>query len=138
MRQFKNCLKSGKIRKFKSSKEKIKVELKAARNDLKEAKDRFTKKKYKYATITAYYSLFHSARVLLYLKEYREKSHYCLKIAIEALYVKEKDIYRSFHETARRTALYHIYGDGKAPVDKKVLSKLSRILRSLKKEEIKQ
>jgi GTPase SAR1 family protein len=36
-----------------------------------------------------------------------------------ALYDKEKDIYRSFHEIARRTGLYHIYGDGSAPNDKK-------------------
>ncbi|MDX1797802.1 MAG: ADP-ribosylation factor-like protein [Candidatus Lokiarchaeia archaeon] len=36
-----------------------------------------------------------------------------------ALYEKHKDIYRSFHEIARRTGLYHIYGDGSAPNDKK-------------------
>jgi len=32
---------------------------------------------------------------------------------------QEKDIYRSFYEIARRTGLYHIYGDGEAPIDKK-------------------
>ena len=37
-----------------------------------------------------------------------------------ALFDQEKDIYRSFYEIARRTGLYHIYGDGKAPVDKKI------------------
>ena len=37
-----------------------------------------------------------------------------------ALYNQEKDIYRSFYEVARRAVLYHIYGDGKAPVDKKI------------------
>lgn len=37
-----------------------------------------------------------------------------------ALPDKEKDIYRSFHEIARRTALYHLYGDGQAPVDKMI------------------
>jgi len=36
-----------------------------------------------------------------------------------ALIDQEKDIYRSFYEIARRTGLYHIYGDGEAPVDKK-------------------
>jgi GTPase SAR1 family protein len=34
-----------------------------------------------------------------------------------ALYEKEKDIYRSFYETARRATLYHIYSKGKAPID---------------------
>lgn len=36
-----------------------------------------------------------------------------------ALINQEKDVYRSFHEIARRTGLYHIYGDGEAPIDKK-------------------
>ena len=34
-----------------------------------------------------------------------------------ALYDQEKDVYRSFHETARRTVLYHVYGEGKAPTE---------------------
>lgn len=34
-----------------------------------------------------------------------------------ALFEQEKDIFRSFYEIARRTGLYHIYGDGKAPID---------------------
>jgi len=34
-----------------------------------------------------------------------------------ALYDQKKDIYRSFHETARRTVLYHVYGEGKAPTE---------------------
>jgi len=33
-----------------------------------------------------------------------------------ALFNKKKDIYRSFSECARRTGLYQIYGNGKAPV----------------------
>ena len=33
-----------------------------------------------------------------------------------ALYDKNQDIYRSFYECARRTGLYQIYGDGKAPI----------------------
>jgi GTPase SAR1 family protein len=37
-----------------------------------------------------------------------------------ALFKQKKSIYRSFYEIARRTVLYHIYGDGKAPVDKKI------------------
>ncbi|MFX1419846.1 MAG: ADP-ribosylation factor-like protein [Promethearchaeota archaeon] len=36
-----------------------------------------------------------------------------------ALFDQEKDIYRSFYEIARRAGLYHIYGDGEAPNDKR-------------------
>jgi len=35
-----------------------------------------------------------------------------------ALFHQQRDIYRSFYETARRTGLYHIYGNGKAPIKK--------------------
>jgi GTPase SAR1 family protein len=38
-----------------------------------------------------------------------------------ALYNKQDNIYRSFSECARRTALYQIYGDGSAPVDQEEL-----------------
>lgn len=90
MKKFEDCLQTGKLRKFKIPNDQLKLEIKAAEEDLREAKDRLAKKKFKYATIDAYYSLFHSARALLYLKGYREKSHFCLGVAIETLYVKEK------------------------------------------------
>ena len=38
-----------------------------------------------------------------------------------AIFDQQKNIYRSFHECARRTVLYHIYGDGKAPSDEEIL-----------------
>ena len=34
--------------------------------------------------------MFHSARALLYSKNYRERSHYCLIMALRALYVDKK------------------------------------------------
>jgi len=34
--------------------------------------------------------MFHSARALLYIKNYRERSHHCLIVAIRSLYVEEK------------------------------------------------
>ena len=41
---------------------------------------------YKWATIQAYYAMFHAGRALLYVKNYREKSHRCLIIALEEFY----------------------------------------------------
>ena len=38
-----------------------------------------------------------------------------------ALFDKQKEVYRSFHECARRTVLYHIYGDGHAPAEEEIL-----------------
>ncbi len=39
-----------------------------------------------------FYSMFHSARALLYFKNFNEKSHYCLIEAIRTLYVEKKII----------------------------------------------
>jgi uncharacterized protein (UPF0332 family) len=66
-----------------------KKELLAAEEDLAEARDRFGHGKSKYATINAYYAIFHAARALIYSKGYRERSHYCLSVALEALFVEE-------------------------------------------------
>lgn len=43
-----------------------------------------------------------------------------------ALYDLKRDIYRSFYECARRTALYHIYGNGTAPIDAEFLKKYDK------------
>lgn len=84
---FEKCLKDRKIILFPRAKRLAKKELAAAEEDLAEAKDRFEKLRYKYATINAYYAIFHAARALIYSKGYRERSHYCLAVALEALFV---------------------------------------------------
>ncbi len=88
--EFESCLKKKKIREFSRGKLLIAKELKTADSDLKRAKATFKANDYKWATIQCYFSMFHSARALLYAKGYKEKSHHCLLVAIRALYVEEK------------------------------------------------
>lgn len=88
--EFKKCLNNKKIIKFPKARDKVKIELKATKEDLKNAKNFLRNRNFKYATIAGYYSLFHAARVLLYSRGYRERSHYCLRVAIKELFVKEK------------------------------------------------
>ena len=90
MNEFEKCLKNKKIISSSGIRAETKSEFKAAVEDLKDAKALFRQKRFKYATIAGYYSLFHFARALLYSKGYREKSHYCLRVAIAELFVKEK------------------------------------------------
>ena len=45
-----------------------------------------------------------------------------------ALYNQMKDVYRSFNECARRTGLYQIYGNGKAPIEDKIEKNSERTL----------
>ncbi|MFH1352030.1 MAG: HEPN domain-containing protein [bacterium] len=74
---------------------------------------RLKNKKYKYATITAYYSMFHIARALIYSKGYREKSHYYLLVALQSLFVDngllEENLVNAFHDAMvlREDADYH-------------------------------
>ncbi len=90
--EYDKCLKRGKIKPFSRGKGLVSKELEAAQNDLQRAKKTFHDKDCKWATIQSYYSMFHSARALLYFKNLSEKSHFCLIEAIRTLYVEKKII----------------------------------------------
>ncbi len=98
MDDFKSCLKNKKIIKFSGIKKKVAVEIKASKEDLSNSQAFLRQKRYKYATIAGYYSIFHAARGMLYSKGYREKSHYCLGVAVKELFKQEKIINPSFFD----------------------------------------
>lgn len=75
-------------------------EIEGAVSDLEEAKDSLSRKKFKWATIQGYYSMFHVVRALIYSKGYREKSHYALLIALKELFENqvESGLIQDFEE----------------------------------------
>jgi uncharacterized protein (UPF0332 family) len=87
--EFKQCLESKKIIPFARGKSLIQKELSIARSDLSDAKAGYENKRYKWSTIQGYYAMFHAARAFIYSRSYREKSHYCLAVALRALFVDE-------------------------------------------------
>ena len=89
---YEDCLKKGKIRSFSRGKGLADKELQAASADLERAQKTFKDNDYKWATVQLYYSMFHSARALLYCKNLREHSHFCLITAIQTLYVETKQL----------------------------------------------
>lgn len=91
-----DCIKKGKIKPFSRGVTLAPQELETAKSDLETAKKTYKEADYKWATIQIYYSMFHSARALLYAKNLREHSHYCLIAAIKTLYVETKQIPVSF------------------------------------------
>ncbi|MFC1806925.1 HEPN domain-containing protein [Candidatus Omnitrophota bacterium] len=111
--EFQKAIDKKRILPFSQGKRLVKEELKQAQDDLKEAIDRFNNKKYKYTTITGYYSMFHSARALIYAKGYREKSHYYLVVAMNSLFVEKgilpEVLIEEFHDAMvlREDADYH-------------------------------
>jgi uncharacterized protein (UPF0332 family) len=87
--EFKQCLESKKIIPFARGKNLVKKELSVAKSDLSDAKAGYENKRYKWSTIQAYYAMFHATRALVYSKGYREKSHYCLSVALRTLFIEE-------------------------------------------------
>jgi len=88
-RDFEQCLENRKIITFPEGRELVKKELSVASSDLSDAKAGYEDQRYKWSTIQAYYAMFHAARALIYSRGYREKSHYCLAVALRALFVDE-------------------------------------------------
>ncbi len=86
---FKRCLDNGKIAPFERGKELVGKELEVAGSDLSDARTGCSNRRYKWSTIQAYYAMFHAARALILSRCYREKSHYCLAVALKALFVEE-------------------------------------------------
>ena len=97
-REHDECIKRGKIKPFSRGITLAPKELETAKADLETARKTYKEDDFKWATIQIYYSMFHSARALLYAKNLREHSHYCLIAAIKALYVETKQIPVSFLE----------------------------------------
>jgi uncharacterized protein (UPF0332 family) len=90
--EFNKLLESGKIIAFSQAPELVPKELAVAKSDLLDAKSGFNAGRYKWSTIQGYYSMFHAARALIYSRNYREKSHYAVTVALKALFVEEKHL----------------------------------------------
>ncbi len=90
--EFQKCLEKNKITLFPKGKRLAGKEISVARSDLFDAKAGYENERYKWATIQAYCAMFHAARALIYSSGYREKGHYCLAVALKALYVENKKL----------------------------------------------
>ena len=63
--EFQKAIEKKRILPFPQGKRQVKKEIEEAESDLAEVSNRFENKKYKYATINGYYSMFHSVRALI-------------------------------------------------------------------------
>lgn len=76
-------------------------ELKGARYDLERSRKSLKDKDYKWATVQAYYSMFHATRALIYSRGFREKSHRALLTALRELFVRNGQLDREYHDDLR-------------------------------------
>ncbi len=92
MGEFERCLKQGRLVRFAASQGMVERELLAAKHDLEAASASREDGNDKWASIQAYYSMFHCAKALVLAKGYREKGHACLLVALRELYVKTDEL----------------------------------------------
>jgi uncharacterized protein (UPF0332 family) len=92
MNDFERCIKQRRLTKIKPSNQIIQKEIENSEYDLKRARNSFDESDFKWTAIQSYYSMFHAAKALVFKKGYREKSHYCLIIALKELYVKNNEL----------------------------------------------
>lgn len=86
---FQDCLKKGLLRKTDPSKAKAKKSLEASLKWLEEAEKNLESEALKSSLLSAYLAVFHSARSILFLDGYREKSHACIARYLEEKYAKK-------------------------------------------------
>ena len=89
MNDFERCIKERRLIKIKTSKQMIQKEIESAEYDLERAGNSLNEGDFKWTAVQSYYSMFHASKALVLKKGYREKSHFCLIIALRELYVKE-------------------------------------------------
>jgi uncharacterized protein (UPF0332 family) len=111
--EFRACLRRKDIALFGAAPRLAPRELDQADHDLQAAKNSCDAGEYKWATIQAYYAMFHAARALLYAKGYREKSHYCLSVALLELYVDAGELSLSLAKDFDRAMLLRESADYK-------------------------
>lgn len=98
---IRRLLEDRKLIRFRATKEIILKELEGAKYDLDRACKSFKDGDNKWATVQAYYSMFHAARALLYGRGFREKSHRALLVALTELFVKSQQLNREYVEDLR-------------------------------------
>ncbi|MBP7716413.1 MAG: HEPN domain-containing protein [Methanoregulaceae archaeon] len=121
--RFDECLERGKIVRISPDPDLIGKEHREAEADLQAAKNSLEDHNEKWAIIQGYYFMVHSLRSRVFAQGYREKSHRCLKYAVEALLVDpgflEPEVLDqfSFAMTVREGADYgNVYDSGTARI----------------------
>jgi len=106
------CLEKGFLKKIETDENLIKKELSEADYDLERAEKAFEEEDSKWCIIKSYYSMFHSARAILFKIGYREKRHFAVGMVLEDLNKKgklESEFINDFNAalSSREEADYH-------------------------------
>jgi len=93
-----DLLKRGRIKEAPYSKEMYEKEFNIGEKDLESAKASYEAQNYKWATIQAYYAIFHAVRSLTFKAGYRESTHVALKQLFKQLYINNEILPSSVYD----------------------------------------
>lgn len=96
--RFKDCIEKGLLRKIPASEDNAVRSLNKAESWLNEAEKSFQNEAYDSSVLSSYLAMFHSARAILFLDGYREKSHACVARYLEEQYVNKKNLEKRWVE----------------------------------------
>lgn len=92
MSEFDRCLEKRGLTRVSTGREQIaRSELGTAADDLDTARSLLAGGGFKWATVTAYYAMFHAAKALVLRRGYVERTHYCLGVAFRELYAHDRE-----------------------------------------------
>jgi uncharacterized protein (UPF0332 family) len=89
------CLREGFLKKAKPDEREIQKELDESGKDFRDSQESLVNGKYKWCIIQAYYSIFHSARAVIFSRGYKERRHFAIAVVLEQL-VSEGKLESSF------------------------------------------
>jgi uncharacterized protein (UPF0332 family) len=133
---LRKLLEERRILRSRTSSRMVAKELKGSELDLATAKASYEAGDHKWATVQAYYSIFHAARALLYNRGFRERSHRGLLRALAELYPRNTlsdmlvvfEESMSLRENADYGLVYSEHGAGEALENAEVFFETSRMI----------
>jgi uncharacterized protein (UPF0332 family) len=79
------CLREGFLKKARPDRREIQKETEESEKDFRDSGESFRSGKYKWCIIQAYYSMFHSARAVIFSEGYKERRHFAIAVVLEQL-----------------------------------------------------
>lgn len=120
MMDLEEALKKDVIEKIEVDRDLFEKENNEAEKDGRKAEENYEKKDYKWAIISAYYSMFHKTKALMFSRGYREKGHLAMLVFLDYL-IKQGELERKYKnyymasKEAREDADYrYSYTEGRA------------------------
>ena len=93
--EIEECLREGFLKKSRPDEREIQKELEESGKDFRDSQESLRSGKYKWCIIQAYYSMFHSARAVVFSAGYKERRHFAIAVVLEQL-VRDGKLESSF------------------------------------------